>query len=223
MKRVLSLLLVVGLLLGCGVSAFAAAAPAGHVFVAVSAPSLGVDEIYPAARVPYYEGENLTTVLWRYLGVENIDIQTMGVYAYINGITLPKDIKVKVAENVLADIGGALLPGAALEGEILQSGDYAALGGWLYFVDNVSPAVSISDYEIADGQVLTLEYSLNGGTDIGLEGWDGSPALVERTDRTGSIRTWAVPLWFVHLPAWLQFVIRYPLLGILWLPIYNLF
>ncbi len=65
--------------------------------------------------------------------------------------------------------------------EWLGSMDFTSTSGWLFTVNGESPMVGMSDYELADGDVVRLQFSLyEWGKDIG-HGWDGS--LIEPANK----------------------------------------
>lgn len=52
--------------------------------------------------------------------------------------------------------------------------DFTDMAGWMYFVNGKTPMVTMSDYKVTDGDVISVRFSLAYGMDIGCESFDES-------------------------------------------------
>lgn len=80
--------------------------------------------------------------------------------------------------------------GAKNDADYLGEFDYSNQSGWLYLVNNESPSVGASDYELKDGDVVRWQFSIYGyGADLGLENeFMEIKPLVSATDKDSLIK-----------------------------------
>ncbi len=152
-----------------------AESPAGSVVFYADKATLGQGLVVPPVQVEFYNGDKGIDIIKRAADV----IVTKSDYgAYITAFA-----DTDTGESVPAEIS-AVVPdmfGRTAEG-YLSAYDYTAESGWNYFLNGESAYVGISDYEPADGDVITFRFSVYGyGSDLGIDNssWGGAPALVE--------------------------------------------
>lgn len=72
----------------------------------------------------------------------------------------------------------------------LDAGDYYAFSGWLFSVNNVFPSTGISNTTVNEGDVIRVQFSLTGGSDVdGNCSWETPvyPKYANRTDLTRAL------------------------------------
>ena len=159
--------------------------PDGYVTVSVEKFSIGQGYVSEPTRVPFYDSDNGIDIVKRAVGEDKVIVTDSSWGSYISGFS---DVN---GETHLPDCVAAVVDVTALTGRadenVLAEFDYTSEGGFIFFVNNTSSAVGISDYAPNDGDVISFRFSIYGyGSDVGCDnsGWGGSPSLIGTVDRT---------------------------------------
>lgn len=118
---------------------------------------------------------------------------TAGYYGpYIKGVTDLNRGEVQVPQKVLDALTAANLVFVSEDAtpDTLDTGDYCAYSGWLFSVNNVFPNTGISNTTVNEGDVIRVQFSLTGGSDVdGKCSWVTPvyPDYANRTDLTRAL------------------------------------
>lgn len=118
---------------------------------------------------------------------------TAGYYGtYIAGVTDPNRGEVQVPQKILDALTAAYLVFVSEDAtpDTLDTGDYCAYSGWLFSVNNVFPNTGISNTTVNEGDVIRVQFSLTGGSDVdGKCSWVTPvyPDYANRTDLTRAL------------------------------------
>lgn len=128
---------------------------------------------------------------------------TAGYYgSYIAGVTDPNRGEVQVPQKVLDALTAANLVFVSEDAtpDTLDAGDYEltdygqgiyAYSGWLFSVNNVFSSTGISDTTVNEGDVIRVQFSLTGESDVnGNCSW-GTPVYPDYANRTDLTRALA--------------------------------
>lgn len=78
--------------------------------------------------------------------------------------------------------------------ESLGSGDYCSWAGWNYSVNDQFPSEAMDGYTVENGDVIRLQFSLTGGSDVDRQYAWGTPVYPNMADRTELTRIYG----YVH-------------------------
>ena len=164
-NRLLSLLLAAALVIVpmlTGLRALAEEAPAGYFTLSVEKFTLGQGYLKEPAEIPFYQGETVGRALARVLGTGNF--KNSGVVGsendtitYLSAIK-DEDDREPNPPAYIKDLAGEL--GSRQAEGWLGEKDYASFSGWMYSVDNVSPAVGMGGYALKSGAVVRIQFTL---------------------------------------------------------------
>ncbi len=145
--------------------------PAGSVTISIEAGTIGLGTIVPATSVEFYQGEQLSSVLLRFLQAQGFDwrndgdvaggfyLKAIGRGGIAAGAAIPQDLM----DHLVAANCQLSQHDANWIGEF----DFTMESGWLYFVNGEYMNVGMSSYFPADGDEIRLRFSLYSGADVG--------------------------------------------------------
>lgn len=120
---------------------------------------------------------------------------TAGYYgSYIAGVTDPNRGEVQVPQKILDALPAANLVFVREDTTpaILDAGDYYAYSGWLFSVNNEFSNIGISNTTVNEGDVIRVQFSLTGGSDVdGNCSWGRGPVYPDYANRTDLTRALA--------------------------------
>lgn len=145
--------------------------PAGTVTISIEAGSVGLGTLVGATPVEFWQGEQLSSVLLRFLQDQGFDwrnsgsaesgfyLRSIGRSGLTSGAAIPDDLMAHLLEVncQLTDHDSSWL------GEF----DFTMDSGWLYFVNGEYMNVGMASYFPADGDSVRLRFSLYAGADVG--------------------------------------------------------
>lgn len=125
----------------------------------------------------------------------NVD-KTWGYY--VTGIEDKDRGEIKVAEAVKNAIAATIdwqgnpltLTTVDETPDELGSGDYCSYAGWMFSINDVFGDAAMSDCVVANGDVIRMQFSLSGGTDVNSKYSYGTPVYPELADRTQATRVY---------------------------------
>jgi len=189
LKRLGAILVATGLMASMACTSAWAYEPDGYVTVSVEKFSLGQGYIFEPETVPFYEYDNGIDIVKRAVGEENVLVTESSFGNYIGGF-VDQGGEVILPDCLSAVVDVASLTGRAEENQLCEF-DYTSESGFIFFVNDLSSSVSISEYSPADGDVISLRYSIYGyGADVGCDNssWGGSPSLTGNVNRNEATR-----------------------------------
>lgn len=145
------------------------APPSGYVTVSVEKFTLGQGYAIEPIQVPFYEGEMAGQVVARVLGSGNynngMNEENISYLANIKDaestVNIPTYIQKEIEKN------GSTI-GARTNSDWLGQFDYTDMSGWMYTANHKLPDVGMSEYEVTDGSVIRLQFTVYGyGGDLG--------------------------------------------------------
>lgn len=164
----------------------------GTVTVAIEKLTLGQGFLAEPVNVPFYDGDTGNEIMERaakataksYYEYEDTE------YSYISGFSdETSGLELNIPEAIttaLTESGTEI--GTRAEDGWLKEFDITATGGYVYFINDVYPPYSISDYAPVDGDVIRFAYTLYGyGADCGIDNseWGGAAAVMPALNRSG--------------------------------------
>ena len=148
---------------------------AGYVNFDVERFTIGQGFYLEPVKVPFYEGDNGTTIIKRAIGEENFIGTTSGGFGtYMEGIK-GADLGsqyVNIPAYIPQILGGpstteARETGNTAADNALSQYAYCGDSGWMYFVNNEEKSVGIDGYTPKDGDTMRLMFTLYGtGADL---------------------------------------------------------
>lgn len=173
--RFISILLVFSMLFA-SLPAHAAASVAepGHVVVSIEAFTIGGGYLVEPVSVEFYEGEHAVDVLLRVLENHELSYNApnySGLF-YLASLSgervdaMPRDTSL-VPEVLLTALNQNGFDLGTRDGNTLGEFDYTRGSGWMYCVNNDFPMYGFDFYELHDGDVMRVQYTLAYGMDIG--------------------------------------------------------
>lgn len=145
--------------------------PAGSVTISIEAGTIGLGTILPSTAIGFYQGEQLSSVLLRFLQTQGFDWRNDGDVSggfYLKaigrgGIAASAAIPQDLMDHLIAANCQLSEHDANWIGEF----DFTMESGWLYFVNGEYMNVGMSAYFPADGDEIRLRFSLYSGADVG--------------------------------------------------------
>ncbi|MBD8031540.1 MULTISPECIES: S-layer homology domain-containing protein [Solibacillus] len=143
--------------------------PSGYVTVSVEKFTLGQGYAIDPIQVPFYEGEMAGQVVARVLGSGNynngMDEENISYLANIKDAESTVNIPTYIQKEILKS--GSTI-GARTNSDWLGQFDYTDMSGWMYTANHKLPDVGMSEYEVTDGSVIRLQFTVYGyGGDLG--------------------------------------------------------
>lgn len=142
------------------------AATTGKVYVSVEKFTIGQGYLVEPCEVSITNGEKASQVLERLLKEKGYEYNLESAdYWYLTGIKKADSGMIKVPSCVQSIGQRELLNKSGCD---LNAYDYSTESGWMYFVNDEGPSVTAEQYEVKDGDVIRLRFTLFGyGRDIG--------------------------------------------------------
>ncbi|GAB6010665.1 T9SS type A sorting domain-containing protein [Viscerimonas tarda] len=167
--------------------------PKGHVVFCVERFTIGQGYFVAPVIVPFYEGESAVAVLLNVVGADNIDAwnkdDTGSPSFYLSAIKSADTGELNIPQYIFDDCG--------LEEDWLESNDddwlgefdYTFMSGWMYFVNNRAVSYGMGAYEVQDGDVIRVQFTLYGyGTDLGSDFMgSGAPTVANKDELTRTV------------------------------------
>ncbi len=189
LRAALSLVLAISLAIGClSISAFAAngsqgITPSGYVTIDVEKFTLGQGYLKEPTAVPFYEGDSVGSVLLRWLGESNYQGSAYYISAIRDSGTGAVEIPKYITDGIqdynasVADSNYKIKQSVRKDSGWLEQMDYYSWSGWMFCQNNVMPDVGASSCTPKDGDVIRFQFSLSGGSDLGLALSYGAPYI----------------------------------------------
>ncbi|MGN1098312.1 MAG: DUF4430 domain-containing protein [Clostridia bacterium] len=147
--------------------------PTGSAYICADAFVLGSDYILYPMRVEIESGDNAAMLVTRTLEQCGLYYENSGsveedfYLSRIRGVELNPSPETELVEWLEPVV-------SYYEPESWQAGslgefDFTDMSGWMFFVNGEMPSVSMSGYEVRDGDVISLRFTLAGGMDLGGE------------------------------------------------------
>lgn len=170
----------------------------GYTTVSVEALTIGCGHIIEPVLVPIHEGETVAMVITKLLEENGFSYNCTGSVEssfYLAAIgrggalkkgsdksfgagekfSVPEELDEKLINPILLEniTKFSELDTGWSEGEnTLGEFDYTVMSGWMYTVNNTMANVGMSQYELSDGEVVRLHFTLYGyGSDLGYSVW----------------------------------------------------
>lgn len=142
---------------------------AGNVIIDVERFTIGQGFYKEPEQVPFYKGETLRDLLERFIGTDKMIMgnrRMEGIKGADLGIA-----SIKVPDYISqTKIGGPTTEETVKFGNNnntdLEEHDYAQYSGWIYWANNADPARGIEEYELKDGDVIRMQFTLVLGVDL---------------------------------------------------------
>ena len=134
--------------------------------------TLGLGYVQEPILVPFEEGDTCAQILASALGEENIKY---------NGTFTSSFYLSRLKDDDYTEIDG-YTSGRKTEGWLGEF-DYTNYSGWMYCVNCKFPGVGMGDYQPKNGDVMRVQFTVNGyGADVG-DDWSGSGVKVADKDK----------------------------------------
>ena len=134
--------------------------------------TLGLGYVQEPILVPFEEGDTCAQILASALGEENIKY---------NGTLTSSFYLSRLKDDDYTEIDG-YTSGRKTEGWLGEF-DYTNYSGWMYCVNGTFPGVGMGDYQPKNGDVMRVQFTVNGyGADVG-DDWSGSGVKVADKDK----------------------------------------
>lgn len=163
----------------------------GYVYVTIERSTLGQGLVVEPVKLGYHNGETASELIYNLFGKSNFVIDNTYGSDYVTGIVDGGQPEGWTATEVPAKISqaaGTITQRA--KADTLASADYYEQSGWMYTVNDTSPDVGMSDYELdssSNGIVIRMQFSVYGwGADLAGYRW-GEP-LEDFSDKLDLIR-----------------------------------
>lgn len=167
----------------------------GFVYVSADAFVLGGGYLLFPTKITYNSGDTASAAFIQAAGVNGVQADYDGgptgdFYLHgLNGADFGLNIKPSLADWLRGVVTfyepDNWVPGA------LREYDITDMSGWMFYVNGKSPDVGMGGYEVQDGDVIELRFSLAWGMDLGAETFGGVEApyteLVDRSRVTRAI------------------------------------
>lgn len=165
--------------------------PKGKATFVVERSTLGQSFYLKPTTVEFVEGESVAEVLVRTLGEENVHFSgSVDSGFYLRSVLLKADEAVSVPQYVLDYASLTANDIAPNNDKWLGEFDHHGMSGWMYFVNHEMPNFGMSDYNLADGDVVRLQFTLYGyGADLGF-GWGDSICMPANKDELIKSLAW---------------------------------
>lgn len=140
----------------------------GTVTIDVERFTIGQGFYKEPIHLTFYQDETAFDAMKRFIGEENCVIETQ--YQYLSGIKNADTGEVRVPDYIKT-LGGpnteeAIAFGGNADGTLGQY-SYSNEAGWMYYINNADPSKAMTDYDLKDGDVMRIQFSLYGyGVDL---------------------------------------------------------
>lgn len=143
---------------------------AGTVVMDVERFTIGQGFYLEPQQLPFYEGETVKDVLQRFIGEDKMVLRGDYYMEGIKGADLGIDF-VKVPDYISkTGINGPTTEEAKAFGNgndnDLMEFDYFTHAGWVYLANNIDPVTGINSYQLKDGDVIRMQFTLVLGLDL---------------------------------------------------------
>ncbi|HBL83592.1 MAG: hypothetical protein A2Y17_09375 [Clostridiales bacterium GWF2_38_85] len=167
MKKALSIVLLLLLMATLLVTAVSAQTDGGYVYITVEKFAVGQGYILEPTRLALEDGDTAWSVLVRAMGEDNLIVTESEWGNYLSGVKDNETREANIPQFIIDQISGEEVTSRA-DSSILAAYDYTTQSGWTYAVNNTGAAVSMQSYELQDGDVIRVMYTVYGyGTDLG--------------------------------------------------------
>ena len=145
--------------------------PAGSVTISIEAGTIGLGTILPSTSIGFYQGEQLSSVLLRFLQTQGFDWRNDGDVSggfYLKAIGRGGiAASAAIPQDLMDHLIGANCQLSEHDANWIGEFDFTMESGWLYFVNGEYMNVGMSAYFPADGDEIRLRFSLYSGADVG--------------------------------------------------------
>ncbi|MCD7973858.1 MAG: T9SS type A sorting domain-containing protein [Candidatus Azobacteroides sp.] len=165
----------------------------GHVVFAIEKFTLGQGYFVEPILVPFYEGESCAHILLNVVGEENCDYSPFPNF-YLSAIKDADSGVLNIPQYIYDQCGfdDDYLDSDINDDEWLGEFDYTFMSGWMYFVNNVAAPVGMGAYNPQDGDVIRVQFTLQGyGMDLGSDfmGSGGVAVVANKDELTRMVAT----------------------------------
>lgn len=145
----------------------------GRIAISVSADAVGLGTLCGNDSFPVLEGETGFDTMKRFLEENGFEVSFRGSESsrYLDRIYMQgRFAQAALTEESKAYLAGSgVTPNNSRDDDSLGEFDYASGSGWLYSRNGKKPSYAMSSAVFADGERVTLVFSLDLGNDVGGE------------------------------------------------------